>query len=171
MFDDRAIADYLRRCYVAVDGLWFMKVEERLDFDEALRLDVAVWRVLGKIQARKAQEVLRIQGRALADLMAALSFKWQAEQLGYRIVSQQPNRAEIEFAECPWIELLRKSNREHLAARVADAICPTEYTAWAREFDPTITVSWPERMCDGKPACRLVLEIAQQPVSGADERG
>jgi hypothetical protein len=158
LLDDRTISEYLRRSYFAVDGLWFMKVEETLGFDEALCLDVEVWRILGKIQARKARELLGIEGGTIADLVAALQLKWAAEEYASRIVSQTPNRIEIEITACPWIDLLRKSGREELAARVADAICNTEYAAWAREFDPGITIALPNRICDGCRACRLVLE-------------
>jgi len=158
MLDDHAIAEYLRRSYFAVDGLWFVKVEEKLGFDDALHLDCEVWRILGKIQARKARELLGIEGRGLADLVAALQLKWAAEQYGHRITSERPNRIEVEITACPWIELLRKSGRDDLAARVADATCPTEYAAWAGEFSPAVTVSLPERICDGHPTCRLILE-------------
>jgi len=161
MFDERTVAEYLRRSYLAADGLWFMKVEERLDFDAALELDVEVWRILAKIQARKARELLGIEGHTLADLVAALELMFAAEQYSYTVVSQQPHRVEVEFTACPWIELLQESGREHLAARVADAICPTDLGAWAREFDPAISVRFPQRMCDGKAVCRLVLEIGQ----------
>lgn len=158
MLDDRTISEYLRRSYFAVDGLWFMKIEETLAFDEALRLDVEVWRILGKIQARKARELLGIEGGTVADLFAALQLKWAAEEYASRIVSQTPNRIEVEITACPWIELLRKSGREEWAGRVADAICNTEYAAWAREFDPGITITLPGRMCDGCATCRLILE-------------
>ena len=34
--DDKQTVEYLRRSYSAVDGLWFMKVEEKRGFEEAL---------------------------------------------------------------------------------------------------------------------------------------
>ncbi len=160
MFEERIIADYLRRSYFAADGLWFVKAEERLGFDEALRLDVEVWRVLAKIQARKARELLGIEGRTLGDLVAALRLKFAAEGYDFSVASQAPGRAEIEIAGCPWVELLRRSGREHLAARVADAACPADLGAWAREFDPGITVSFAGRICDGGGTCRVMLEVA-----------
>jgi hypothetical protein len=158
MFEDRIIADYLRRSYFAADGLWFVKAEERLGFDEALRLDVEVWRVLAKIQARKARELLGIEGRSLGDLVAALRLKFAAEGYDFAAAGQTPGRAEIEITVCPWVELLRKSGREHLAARVADAICPEDFSAWAREFDAEITVSFAGRICDGGAACRVMFK-------------
>jgi hypothetical protein len=160
--DPNAIVEYLRRSYFAADGLWFVKAEEAHGFEEALRLDVEVWRVLGKIQARRAREILGVEGRTAADLVAALDLKFAAEQYDYRVVSVGPERAEIEITGCPWIALLQKSGREHLAARVAEAICATDYQAWAREFDPALRAALPQGMCGGGQACRVVFEREQE---------
>jgi len=160
VLDDRIIAEYLRRSYFSVDGLWFVKVEEQHGFDEALQLDVEVWRILAKIQARKACELLNLKTRTLTDLAAALALKFAAEQYEYRVVSQAPDKVEIEIAACPWLELLEKSGRSHLSAQVAEAICPTDFTAWAKEFDKGIAVSLPERMCNGEHGCRLLLKVS-----------
>ena len=55
-------ADYLHKSYAAVDGLWFMKVEEAEGFDKALDIDEKVWQVMPKIQA-KENEVLCRKGK------------------------------------------------------------------------------------------------------------
>ena len=46
------VAEYFSRSYKTVDGLWFMKVEEKHGFDAALELDNEIWKVMPKIQAR-----------------------------------------------------------------------------------------------------------------------
>ena len=51
-FTDKDRAEYYHRCYKAVDGLWFVKTEEKFDFDTSLELDRDVWEVMPKIQAR-----------------------------------------------------------------------------------------------------------------------
>ena len=45
-------AEYFRRSYTAIDGLWFMKLEAKFGFETALEIDTAVWEVFPKIQAR-----------------------------------------------------------------------------------------------------------------------
>ena len=50
---DQQKAEYYQRSYTAVDGLWFIKAEDKHGFDDALDLDTEVWRVMPKIQARK----------------------------------------------------------------------------------------------------------------------
>ncbi len=47
---DQQAAEYFHRSFTAVDGLWFMKVEEKHGFDAALEIDNEVWKVLPKIQ-------------------------------------------------------------------------------------------------------------------------
>lgn len=162
MVDTECIVEYLRRSYTAVDGLWFMKVEERLDFDEALLLDVAVWKVVAKIQARKACELLGLKGETLPELVAALELKFAAEQYAYRVARQDATRAEIEIEVCPWMAMMEKSGRMHLADRVANAICGTEYEAWATEFGGGIQSAVRERRCNGARVCRIVLEKTEQ---------
>lgn len=158
MFEQSLLAEYLRRSYFALDGLWFVKVEERLDFAQALELDAAVWQVLAKIQARKTRELLGLTGNKLSDLLSALQLKFAAEEYTQRVGNQQAGRTEIEITACPWIELLRKSGREQLAAKLADAVCTTDFQGWANEFDPAISVTLPERRCDGAKLCRVVFE-------------
>jgi len=158
MFDDRLTADYLRRAYFAVDGLWFMKAEERLGFREALDLDQQVWQVLAKIQARKARDLLDTAGSGVPDLAAALELKFAAEEYTFRTRHDTAARVEFEITKCPWLKLLRRSERTHLADAVGSAICPTEYRTWAEEFGAAISASLSERMCAGDNVCRLLLE-------------
>ena len=64
-FTDAQIADFLRRSYFVVDGLWFVKTEEKRGFDEAMQLDEAVWEIMSKVQARKAKSLLAIKNGSL----------------------------------------------------------------------------------------------------------
>ena len=48
---DEKIIEYFKKSYTAADGLWFMKTEEKYDFDTALELDAKVWEVMPIIQA------------------------------------------------------------------------------------------------------------------------
>ena len=56
----KQLEEYLYRSYTRLDGLWFVKTEERCGFDTALALDADVWRILPKIQARLLREQLGV---------------------------------------------------------------------------------------------------------------
>ena len=106
---DEQKTEYFRRSYTAVDGLWFMKVEERLGFDEALRLDEAVWKVLPKIQARALKGMMHLQG-GLQGLEQALSARLALEGFEYEIEPREEGFAVI-VKRCPWHDLMIKSGR------------------------------------------------------------
>lgn len=170
MLDDSARAEFFRRSYTAVDGLWFMKTEERLGFDETLELDAAVWSVLPKIQARTMRALSGL-GEGLESLRECLRCKMRWEDFDFR---EEPLGGDLRgfqfrITKCPWVELLRKSGREHLAERVGARICPLEYGTWAREFGETITFHLESGGCGSGGECRLrFTEDSRRPENKPD---
>ncbi|MCK9566330.1 MAG: L-2-amino-thiazoline-4-carboxylic acid hydrolase [Methanothrix sp.] len=129
---DEQKTEYFRRSYTAVDGLWFMKVEERLGFDEALQLDEAVWKVLPKIQARTLKGMMHLP-EGLAGLEQALSARLTLEGFDYEIQPLEDGFAVI-VKRCPWHDIMVKSGRGELSERVSELICRVENSVWASEF-------------------------------------
>jgi hypothetical protein len=165
---DAQKAEYFRRSYTAVDGLWFMKVEERLGFDEALRLDEAVWKVLPKIQARALKGMMHLEG-GLSGLKPALSARLELEGFEYEIEPRECGFVVI-VKRCPWHDLMIKSGRGNLSEKVSDLICRVENSVWASEFSQVkgeakegegreIGFEREERICRGEGRCVLRFEI------------
>ncbi len=154
MFEPEVVTEFLRRSYFAVDGLWFVKLEERSSFEQALQVDREVWEIMGKIQARKARELVRLSGEPLDDVVQCLALKFAAEGHEYELRRPSAEVAEVVIRVCPWLEIMRQSGREHLAAQVGRAICATEGHAWAREFGPGLEFALVGQLCDGRPECR-----------------
>jgi hypothetical protein len=155
MLDDKAIIEFLRRSYFAVDGLWFIRLEEEHSYEEALRLDEQVWEILPKIQARKARELLKIEGGSLADLAVGLWLKFAAEGYEHRVIERTPNVLRIHILACPWLEILRKAGRASRAAAICDRICTRDFSIWAAEFSKGIAFSLRAKMSAGDPVCEL----------------
>ena len=153
-------AEYFRRSYTAVDGLWFVKVEERLGFDEALKLDEAVWKVLPKIQARTMKSMMNLKD-GLEGLEQALSARLALEGFDYEMERREDGFAVI-VKRCPWHDLMIKSGRGTLSERVSDLICRVENSVWASEFRDAgkdegreIRFEREERICRGEGRCVL----------------
>jgi hypothetical protein len=146
------VAEYFRRSYTAVDGLWFMKVEKTFNFDTALEIDHQVWKVLPKIQARMLKSMLNldngIQGllEGITTRLTLEGFEFEAEKgsVGFRIF----------IKKCPWQELMTKSGREHLSEKVSSLICKTENSVWASEFGD-IPFQLEKQMCKSCEHCVL----------------
>ncbi|MGQ9454784.1 MAG: DUF6125 family protein [Armatimonadota bacterium] len=164
-FDDAQIADFLRRSYFAVDGLWFVKAEECFGFEQAMVLDEAVWNVMSKIQARKARAILGITASTILDLAAAFELKLAAE--GYEHdVQIQDDMVRFAIRSCPWYEILKSSGRTHIAQTIAERICKREFAGWAREFGPGVEVTFEDRLCIDNEPCKLCTVVfARQNVS------
>ena len=158
---DRQIAEYFKGSYTAIDGLWFMKVEEIYGFDTALDIDDEVWRVMPKIQARRLKSMgssthgLDGLRQCLTTKLALDGFVFEAEQ------SADMKSFKISLSECPWHKIMIKSGREHLSGPVGSRICTTEYQAWAAEFGDHIKFELGDQICEGQECCILVFKIAK----------
>ncbi len=166
--------EYFRRSYTAADGLWFMKVEESLGFEEALRLDEAVWKVLPKIQARALKGMMHLK-RGLPGLEQALCARLDLEGFLYEIEPREDGFAVI-VKRCPWHDFMERSGRGALSERVSELICRVENSVWASEFSgengkpgegeavegmcPEIAFEREERICRGEGRC--VLRFCKQ---------
>lgn len=153
MSEDQVLVEYLRRSYHAVDGLWFLQVEEALDFDRALAWDERVWAVLAKLQARKARELLGVTDHSLPELVRCFSLKLTAD--GFQFAAEVSD-SEVRFhlRDCPWRALLQRAQRAHLGARIAEVMCRCEGEAWAREFGGEYAFTTPAlACCDGGERC------------------
>ena len=153
--EQKTVCEYLRRSYFALDGLWFMMLEEEFSFNKALEIDENVWRVLPKIQARKVKELLGLRGIGLADFLRAIKVKLEAEEYNYEEKERGTDHVQIIIRECPWYAILKKANREHLAPRIADAICSLEFQVWLKEFGEQLDFGMESRLCTGDPMCLL----------------
>ena len=148
----KQIAEYFNRSYKAVDGLWFMKVEEKYGFDAALDLDNEVWKVMPKIQARMIKKLGLKEGpealfEGLVTKLELEGFKFTAKKTkeGFRIL----------ISDCPWHNLMIKSGREHLSKKVGKTVCNTEYRVWASELAESMKFELKSQKCDKSDHCIL----------------
>ena len=151
------LSEYFKRCFLAVDGLWFMMLEKTDSFDKALEVDSMVWEVLPKIQARKIKELFGVKTATEENLISALKFKMDAEDFvsEFRMKDAQIN---ITVNKCPWLTLLKEANREHLAGKIGESICTVEYGIFAREFMEDIDFEVTSRRCMGSDVCSFVFK-------------
>ena len=158
--NDEEKIQYLKRSYSAVDGLWFMKVEDSYDFDKALEIDNEVWKVVPKIQARFLKSVLGV-GKGLEALEQCFSEKLQLDDIEFE-VKREENILTITIFRCHWHELMVNSNREHLSPSIGATICNTEYSGWAQEFGEGISFKILSKLCDGNKECLLQFSEKSQ---------
>jgi hypothetical protein len=151
---DKDIAQYFRRSYTAVDGLWFMKVEDRRGFDEALEVDCEVWKVLPKIQVRTLKALTGLEG-GLDALFHCFTTKLTLEGYVFTSAWEGGNAFKVMISECPWYEMMKRSGREEFAGKVGACICRAEYAVWADEFGHGSGLEMSSFLCGGADYCQL----------------
>jgi hypothetical protein len=135
-----------------------MKVEEKHGFDEALNMDNHVWKVMPKIQARMIKSFLGLE-TGPAALFEGLKTKLELD--GFKFSSEKTeNGFKITITDCPWLNLMTKSGRGHLAEAVGETVCTAEYTAWVSELAQDMKFELKSKKCKNKQHC--VLEFVKQ---------
>jgi hypothetical protein len=148
---DEQKIEFLRRNYTAIDGLWFMKIEEKYGFEAALEIDREVWKVFPKVQARLLKSMTGKDSGldALVDCYTARlaldNFTFHVEKSAYD--------AKVVIEKCPWHEIMVKSGREKLSGRIGNVICQTECETWAKEFGKDLIFESEGRICKGDKVC------------------
>ncbi len=163
---DAQKAEYFRRSYTSVDGLWFMKVEELFGFEAALEIDRRVWSIFPKIQARTLRSMLGAE-EGIEGLAQCLAAKHSIEGFGFEVeIEGDSSSLRMIISRCPWRELMVKSGREGLSERVGSAICNAEYSTWAAEFgsdDRRISFRLKSQICKGDRVCTFCFEEMKEP--------
>jgi len=155
---EKQISQFLHRSYGAVDGLWFMKVEEKYGFDVALEIDREVWKVLPKIQARMLKDMLNL-GNGLENLAKSLEGRFDIDGFGFEVEKETNNVLKITVSYCPWHALMEKSGREKYSGQVGDVVCVADYAAWAREFGEEIVFRLSSQICKGAECCVMHFTV------------
>jgi hypothetical protein len=158
---DNDIAAYFRRSYKAVDGLWFMKAEEKEGFEKTLDMDNEVWKIMPKIQARTLKNLTKTE-HGIDALFECLTTKLYLEGYLFSTERYDDDGFMIIIGECPWHSLMVKSNRQEIAGKVGTRICRTEYEVWANEFDGSIQFEMNDFICDGDKNCILKFKTLKK---------
>ena len=181
MLNSKQIKEYLQNGYAKVDGLWFLKIEEQFGFEKALAIDLEVWKVMPKIQARylKSEPGIKEIADSFDMFFECLKIKMKLDNFitkatrskqntrnkikdskkstNYGSDLKENNAITVTVKNCPWHNLMIKSKRENLSERIGSAICRNEYSIFASEFDKNIKFELGERICKGSACCKFVF--------------
>ena len=152
---DKQKSEFFHRCFTAVDGLWFMKIEEAYGFDTALDIDDAVWKVMPKIQSRVLKQLCS-QESGIEALQECWTTKQHLEGFTFDAELDDDGAGfTVRVRQCPWHETMIRSGREQLSGHIGNRICHTECAGWAAEFGDDIEGILKEQICTGSNICRF----------------
>ena len=121
----------------AVDGLYYLFIEEKWGTEEATEIDRKVWEVMGKIEARKIKELFNIEGNDIVSVMKALSYSGWSMDLEDKEIEIQENKGIVRNIRC-------SVQNTRLSKGLSEFGCkPVRWgflKSFAKEFNPNIKV-------------------------------
>jgi hypothetical protein len=121
----------------AVDGLYYLFIEEKLGTEAATEIDRKVWEVMGKIEARKIKKLFNINGDDIESMIKALSYSGWAMDLEDKETVVEKNKAILRNVKC-------RVQNTRLEKGLPEFGCkPVRWgflKSFAKEFNPEIEV-------------------------------
>ena len=84
----------------AVDGLYYLFIEEKFGKNEATEIDRKVWEVMGKIEARKIKDFFKIKGSDVKTVLNALKYSGWAMDLEDKEIIINKEKGVIRNIKC-----------------------------------------------------------------------
>ncbi len=121
----------------AVDGLYYLFIEEAYGTEIATEIDRRVWEVMGKIEARKIKKLFNINGDTITDVIKALRYSGWALDLEDKEIEEKNGKGIIRNVKC------RVQNTRITKGLDEFGCKPVRkgfLSAFAKEFNPDITL-------------------------------
>ncbi len=159
--DPEELTSLRLRALTAIDGLWFMAVEKKYGFDEALRMDLEVWSSYGLIQLKRVSKALGISLNSdsppeLEDIGVLLENICMIDgtECESRIINS--NSMMFTVRKCPWWENLQRSRRDEIIP--CEIIDNSIFACWLKNVDPSLTFEITRSIPKGAESCEWIVE-------------
>ncbi|MEE9201629.1 MAG: DUF6125 family protein [Dehalococcoidia bacterium] len=134
-----ALAEAYARVVMAVDGYWFMAVEEKDSHQTAYDMDCAVWEKAAPSEARKVARALGIDpGEGIAAMLEIIKFcpTWYA--LGTEVTLEAPNRGLLTVRDCSVQKNRANKGLEEFACKEVGQVVTRAY---GKALNPQVKVT------------------------------
>ena len=84
----------------AVDGFYYLFIEEKYGTEVATEIDRKVWEVMGKIEARKIKQLFNINGNDIPSFMKALSYSGWSMDLEEKEIIIEKDKGILRNIKC-----------------------------------------------------------------------
>ncbi|MBA7657680.1 hypothetical protein ES703_65620 [subsurface metagenome] len=146
------------KLYAALDGLWFLSVEEEYGHDVATKLDVKVWESLVPREAERIGNVRKIAGGGIEAVIEAFKLRPTFLTKEYKVIREK-NRAIVRVTKCRSLDAMERDKREVSSCiRVLGSV----YPMFVKSIDSRArfrVLKAPPRKSAGDTCCEWEIEI------------
>lgn len=122
----------------AVDGLYYLGIEESFGTEAATEIDRKVWEVMGTIEARRIKKLFDITGTDIQSMIKGLKYSGWALDLEDKEIIVEKNKAIVRNTKC------RVQNTRKKKGLVEFGCKPVRFgflKSFAKEFNPNIILT------------------------------
>jgi len=157
------LARLYTKLFVAVDGFWYLAVNEIVDEGTATACDFWVWEKYTLYELKRLMQLRNINGNDLEAFAAVLGFSPWFANLKYRLTREGENRLNFTVLECPTLQALRRegAGRESTICHKVD---PHLYQIIIQSFNPkgrVIPIKLPPETSEDGICCRWQFSIEE----------
>jgi hypothetical protein len=127
------------KLYIAMDGIWYLALKERLGDKEALACDIEVWEKNCRYEVARIKRQLKIRGNDIVVLMKVFQLCPWCLQMKFNIEIRDKNSALFTTTYCPTLDALEEEGRGR-EGEICRVVGPKIMKAYAFALDPDIKV-------------------------------
>ncbi len=148
------------KLYTALDGLWFLSVEEEYGHDVATKLDIKVWESLAPREAKRLSDVSKAAEGGIEAVIEALKLRPTFLTKEYEVI-KEGNRAIVRVTKCRSLEAMERDKRDVSSCiRLLESV----YPKFANSIDNRVKLQVrkaPPRESAGGTCCEWEIEIPE----------
>ncbi len=150
--------ELLEKAFTAVDGLWFLGVEEAVGFEKAMEIDIKVWARFSETIAKRLKKMWGIEKPTREQALRILDIIYALGHLQVETTAEAPGRYLADTPSCPWWENLKRAGREKIVR--CHEVDQAMFAAALHALDPTMRLEWIESRPQGSHTCRWRIHAA-----------
>jgi len=122
----------------AIDGLWFLAVEDQFGYSEAIRLDTKVWEKYAHIVVKRMKDKIGLSKTGIEGIKELIGFDPLLLNLDYEIPELSEKTMLLRVNKCPVLEAMERAGRKTF---VCESTTGLYFRNIAKEIDPQVVVS------------------------------
>jgi len=155
--EQKELIQLIKSSLTAIDGPWFLEVENEIGFDKAFEIDLGVWKKYGPVIIKRIIKMLSITDNDLNSFIRILEIICEIDDTKFTIKEKTQNEALILIDYCPWYENLKRSKRENLVR--CDVVDKTIFPEWIQSFNPDLKLELSRSIPEGHDRCEWRIFI------------
>jgi len=143
----------------ALDGLWFLAVEDRFGYPEAIKLDMKVWERYAHIVVKRMREKFGLSKTGIEGIKELIEVDPLMSILDYEIPEFSDRRMFLRINRCPVLEAMERAGRKKF---VCESTTGLYFKNIAKEIDPQVIVralKLPPRNSPQDVCCEWLFQI------------